>query len=225
MLNYDISYYLNKYKKQIQWSVVAFLVVIIVFMIVNFISSYIAQQGKITVPISVVPGDSTVIIDGEEQSNSGDIYLEAGEHKVKVSHPGFRTVERSYRIYDYNAPAIYISLIGESDEAKEWQQNNLSKYRKLEILTTQQAHKYTEKFESRNPIVEDLPVKDPYFTISYKNIQDKTIQLTIWGTSPRYREFALEHLRSMGYDPTDYSIEFTDFDNPLKPAEDREESK
>lgn len=215
MFNYDLSYYLSKYKAQLKWLATAIFIAVMVFMIVSLITNFIERQGKIGVPVSLVPADASLYVDGQKVSSSGTAYLKPGKRQVKVASPGFTSIEKTYLVYDYNTPAIYVGLSGETKEAKKWQQNNLFRYRKLELLATENAHKYTELFQERNPIVKDLPIKDPYFTISYRNIDDKTIKLTIWGPSARYRQFALDQLRQKGYEPTDYQIEFENFNNPL----------
>lgn len=215
MLNYDLSYYFNKYKQPIKWVSLVIFITLMIYVIVSLVMGVFERQGKIAVPVSLVPADATIYVDGEKISRSGTIYIKPGQRQVKVTSPGFESVEKTYRIYDYNAPGIYIGLIGQSDSAKKWQQNNQFRYRKLELLATEKAHQYNQLFEERNPIVKDLPIKDPYFTISYRNIDDKTIKLTIWGTSARYRQYALNYLRQLGYEPTDYEIEFSNFTNPL----------
>lgn len=73
-------------------------------------------------------------------------------------------------------------------------------------------------FVSDNPIVKQLPYQHPYYSINYKTVGETTndIIITIRTPSPRYRYSAVEKLKSWGYDPTDYSIEFIDYKNPLE---------
>ncbi len=222
MLRYDLSYYFQKYQRPLKWGGLGLVVLIIGASCLYFILSAASHKGKIAVPVQVVPADATIMLDHTTELDTGTAYITPGMHHITVTSPGFSSVEKDYRIERYNAPAIYIALNGQSDDAKQWQQRHHNDYRKLELLTTKQAHTYAKKFQARNPIVKDLPIKDPYFTISYRNIDDKTIKLTIWGTSARYREFAINYLRSKGYEPTDYHIDFTNFHNPLDKESNRE---
>ena len=77
---------------------------------------------------------------------------------------------------------------------------------------------HQESIVEAQPIIKDLPFKDPYFTISYKTLSRSSndIIVTVYTTSPRYRYFALKYLKDHGYDPVDYTVEFVDFKNPLK---------
>jgi hypothetical protein len=215
MFNYDFSYYYQKHYKTVVITSIILFVCLIVGLIAYQYKLSIERQGKIAVPMQVVPSDAEVYLDNTERLSSDTVYITSGTHDITVKKAGFSTVTKSYRIKTYNEPAIYISLVGESEDAKKWQQAHNNEYKKLEVLAAEQAAKYSQSFSERNPIVKALPVKDPYFTISYRNVDDESVRLTIWGTSPRYREFAIDHLRKIGFEPTDYEIEFTGFKNPL----------
>ena len=103
-----------------------------------------------------------------------------------------------------------------NDETERWQKRHARDYAEIERLGFALSQEYGKEFEKRWPIVESLPIKDPYFTISYKNTPGDDLLVTIQGTSARYRELALDHLRTKGFDPTDYRIDFIGFKNPLK---------
>ena len=77
--------------------------------------------------------------------------------------------------------------------------------------------KKTITIAQANPILKKIPYTDPYYQISYKTVSatSNDIIITIHTPSPRYRYYAIRELKSWGYDPTDYTIEFTDFVNPL----------
>lgn len=66
------------------------------------------------------------------------------------------------------------------------------------------------------PNVKNLPFKDPYYTISYRSLNSKDLRIVILTSSPRYRYVALNQLRSLGFKPEDYIVEFADFVNPLE---------
>jgi len=216
MFNYDFSYYYQKHRKTVLTMGVLLFICLIVSMIAYQYKISLDRQGKVAVAMQIVPSDAKVTVDMTDTLAGNTVYITPGERKISVKKEGFAAVSKTYRIESYNSPAIYISLAGESDEAKHWEQTHQNEYKRLEVLSAKQAEKYSKDFRERNPIVNALPVKDPYFTISYRNIDDKSVRLTIWGTSPRYREFAIDHLRKLGFDPTDYEIEFTGFKNPLE---------
>lgn len=71
-------------------------------------------------------------------------------------------------------------------------------------------------FFEANPIAKKLPYKDPYYIISYKTIgTTNDIIITIHTPSPRYRYYALKQMYALGFDPTDYIIEYPQYTNPL----------
>ncbi len=66
------------------------------------------------------------------------------------------------------------------------------------------------------PITKRLPFNDPYYIISYKTIgTSNNIIVTVHTSSPRYRYYALKQIYVLGFNPTDYTIEYSDFKNPL----------
>lgn len=66
------------------------------------------------------------------------------------------------------------------------------------------------------PIVDKLPYKNPYYTISYRSQNSHDLRLVVFTSSPRWRYTAVQQLNILGFDPTDYPIEFVDFLNPLE---------
>lgn len=66
------------------------------------------------------------------------------------------------------------------------------------------------------PLVDKLPFKDPYYTISYRSNNENDFSLVIYTPSPRYRYGALNQIRAFGYDPSDFVIEFLNYKNPLE---------
>lgn len=219
-MQYDISYYLAHYRRR--FIIVTLLLVVLLTGVTAYVQIRTAQQraGKIAVPVEVVPRDATVVLSNKQPlPSSGVAYIAPGEYKVTVKKEGFTTQTRDLRVSAAAVPYIYIGLSGESREAKSWQERNARDYQKLEIITVEKNRDYTTLFRSANPIVEILPIKDPYYTIDYRNRNDTSIELIIHGTSPRYREAAVAYLRSKGYEPTDYHVVYDGFINPLEDTE------
>lgn len=215
-MQYDLSYYLAHYRRRIITGVILAFVVITGVIIFAQVQTARERQGTIAVPVEVVPRDATVkLSDGQQLPNRGAAYIKPGDHKVIVSKEGFTTRTYNLRVSENSVPYIYIGLAGKTKEAKDWQKNHARDYQNLELLTVEKNRDYTTLLRSANPIVEILPIKDPYYTIDYRNGDNDSIELSIFGTSPRYREIALEYLRSKGYDPTDYRITYEGFENPL----------
>jgi hypothetical protein len=213
----EVRYFIYKYKKSFIILVTILILIIIALSIIRWITELNQRQGKLAVPINIVPSSAEIQIDSQPiNTHKGEIFVTPGDHKIKVSNPGFTTYENSFSAYEWNIPGQYIGLSPESDDAKKWYSKNPRLYKELEQAAYQESVEYGKKFNERWPITKILPIKDPYFTISYRPVkQTGDIYLTIKGTSPRYRMFAIDHLRKQGFEPTDYNIEFIGFKNPL----------
>ena len=91
------------------------------------------------------------------------------------------------------------------------------------LLFTQPKHKLSTadqpiSISVANPIVKKLPYVDPYYTIDYKTVSSTSndIVITIHTPSPRYRYYALKQLYALGGDPTNLTVQFSDYTNPLE---------
>lgn len=178
--------------------------------------TFIDRSGKNPLVVSVVPGNATVLIN-EQKKGRGTHYLPSGTYTVEVKKDGFESQKKSIIVSDKKEQnVIAISLAPRSDEAKKWAENHASDYKKNEEFGAIEAEQNGKYFTQLHPITKQLPYIDPYFTISYISNPDMTIAITIDTPSPRYRYYAVAKIRSMGYDPTDFVIQFKDFKNPLE---------
>lgn len=200
-----------KYRKQIVITVVVLFAALTIFSI----ATYTTRSGKVGVTFSIVPGDAKLSVNGQG-SGKGTQWLTAGTYTVKVEKDGFETLEKNIIVSDQKARNVAaISLIPESDEAKRWAEKHQAQYKNNEEFGSIEAQENGQYLRSRHPIIDVLPYKDPYYSIAYKLNNDQSITLTIDTPSPRYRYFAVQKIRELGYNPTDYAIEFKQFTNPL----------
>lgn len=172
--------------------------------------------GKVATTIAVVPSDATVTIDGNK-IGSGNKWMPAGKYEVVVQKEGFETKKKTVNITDAKEKNIIaVSLTPQSDEAKEWAEKHQKDYSNNERFGAIEASNEGKYFSETNPITTKLPYTDPYYTISYTPNADNSVDITIATESPRYRFYAIEKIRELGYDPTDFKIIFKDFKNPLE---------
>ena len=193
-------------------------------LVITFISLAMWQQrqderaGKFPVVLQTLPSDAAVTID-DASYTQGTIYLAPGNYEATVSKDGFASYTQELIVNGTDDAKLFAGLAPASDDAKRWQQRHRRDYAELERQSFLFAQEYGAAFSERWPITNTLPIKDPYFTISYRVHEAGDITLTIKGTSPRYREAALDELRKRGFEPTEYNIEFIGFDNPLARGE------
>ncbi len=214
-MQYEPAYYIGKYRTHIFVTFIVLLVAIISFVIYTQWRNSIERAGKIAVPVEVAPRDASVKLGDDSITSRGTAWITPGEYEVVVTREGFKSQTRTIRVSEDAEPYIYIALAGNTDKAKKWQESHQSEYKRLELLTIQKSREYNTRFKSNNPIVNILPIKDPYYSIDYRNNNDKNIELIIYGTSPQYRQVAVDFLRKQGYDPIDYKVTYEGFKNPL----------
>lgn len=203
--------FLQKHKRTITIITVGLFAVLITWSAITLIE----RVGKLPLKISVVPSDALITIDGNRYHN-GTIWIKAGKYDMSVEKSGFTTQKKSITVTDQKDKNITaVSLVAQTDDAKKWVEQHKDEYSKNEQYGAIEADQAGKYFSAKNPITDKLPFKDPYFTISYQARDDLSIKLIIDTPSPRYRFYAVEKIRELGYDPTDFEIEFTDFHNPL----------
>lgn len=177
--------------------------------------TYVSRSGKIGVTFSIVPGDATLTINGDS-SGKGTQWLNPGTYTIKVEKNGYETVEKQI-IADENKErnVAAVSLTPVSDEAKAWADKNQDQYKNNEEFGSIEAQETGKFLRARHPIIDVLPYKDPYYSIAYRLNNDQSITLTVDTPSPRYRYFAVQKIRELGYNPTDYDVDFKQYKNPL----------
>ena len=180
----------------------------------------VQRQGKTTVVVAVVPNDARVTFN-DNNVGRGTHWIKDGTYTVTASKQGFETITKKVFIDEEKEQnVVTLSLAPRSDEAKEWAKAHEQDYKKNEVYGGIEASTNGKYFSSLHPITTELPYKDPYYTLGYTTNSDQSITLTIDTLSPRYRFYAVQKIRDLGYDPTDYRINFRDFDNPLEEVKD-----
>jgi hypothetical protein len=177
----------------------------------------ISRAGKEPVTIYLIPGDTKLTIDNQ-QYRAGTAYIKPGTYNVSASREGFESLERTVTIDQPNTTVIDISLTPVSDEAKQWQQDNMDLYKEFQVRTGIRANEFGEQFREQFPIVTKIPFSNFIYTIGYrlKNPDNASEGITIEITAiTGYREAALDKIREFGFDPTDYEINFNNFENPF----------
>jgi hypothetical protein len=175
----------------------------------------ISRMGKTAVVISAVPGDASITFNGQYEGN-GTQWLKDGSYKVVAKKNGFETLTKTIQVTGKKSQnVVALSLTASSDDAKKWATDHANDYQQNEAYGGIEATANGEYFTNLNPITAKLPFQDPYFTIGYITNDDLSVTLTVTTPSPRYRFYAVEKIRQLGYDPTDFKITFSDFRNPL----------
>lgn len=204
--------WIQQHKKTITLCLVVFLLVIFAW----GITTYITRAGKVGVTIKTVPSDATVLIN-DKPASSGTHWLVADTYEITAQKDGFKTRTKTVIVSgDKNQNAVALSLTPVSDVAKRWAEANEYEYKKNEEYGAIEARANGAYFQAKNPIAKVLPYTDPYYEIGFKQSEGDTVIITIDTPSPRYRYLAIQKFRDLGFNPTEYRIQFTDFKNPLE---------
>lgn len=199
-------------KRRIIGGVIAIIAFVGIWTAVDFVS----HIGKLPVVISTAPSDAKITVDNRSYGN-GTSWIVPGKYAVTVEKDGFKKDTETIIITGQKTQnVVAVSLVPQSDQAKKWATDHQADYAKNQQYGGIEASANGEYFAKLHPIVDQLPFTDPYFKIGYTENRDQSVTLTISTPSPRYRFYAIEKLRKMGYDPTDFVIQFKDFHNPLE---------
>lgn len=213
--------YIQKRRKRIILIVAGIFLVVVAWSLIVLIS----RSGKVGLYVSTAPSSAVVKI-GDATYGRGTQWIVPGSYPIEVSQDGFETVKRTIIVSsEKEQNVLAVSLVPKSDEAKKWAEQHEDEYKKNEQYGAIEASQNGKFLAKSSPITTKLPFKDPYFTIGYTIDDKQTVTLTIKTPSPRYRFYATEKIRELGYDPTDFQIEFTDFSNPVAKMEKTDETR
>ena len=175
-----------------------------------------SSKGKSPVKITVLPEYATVSINGKKTSG-GTQKLKPGKYTFQATQAGFESAEEVLVIEKKSQPkTVRLLLTPVSSAALTWASNNQDAYQQIESQSGLEAANDGENFIKTHPIASSLPYKNLIFNIDYaaSNSIDG-FKLIITASSATDRQYALNQIKDWGYNPSDYEIEFTGFNNPL----------
>lgn len=193
-----------------------FLAIVAVFIVYLFIVS-ISRSGKTGLSFTAIPKDTVVTIDGNTVKGGTKIYLNPGTYTYTATKDGFKEVSQTINLQDIER-SVSIALTPESEEAKKWAKEHESEYLALEGKEEKGSDEISKRFIDSNPIIKDLPYKTFIYSIGHHiDPADPTgNSIIIDIDAPEgYRQDALFQIRQMGYDPTDFNINFRGYNNPF----------
>jgi hypothetical protein len=177
----------------------------------------ISRAGKEPVKVYAVPSDATITANGQPIA-PGTTYLAPGEYSIEATRGGFTSYKETIKIDKPNETDIDIALRGVSKSAIEWEQKNQKLYLEREGRAGIRAGNKGERFSKANPIVRKLPFKNLLLTIGYQldpaDKSEMSIILQI-DAAAGYRAAALQKVRDLGFEPTDFKINFKNYVSPF----------
>jgi hypothetical protein len=199
-----------------QYKIISVVIVLLILGVVGYISSIaIGRIGKQPVTVYIVPSDATLTANGTSMSQ-GTAYLKPGTYTIQASKTGFTSYKNTVVVGNPNTAIIDIALEGTTPSTTQWEKDNQSLYLAREGRAGLEANQNGEAFTARNPIISDLPYDTPIYTIGYRADPNdaSSIILTI-DAAEGDRNAAVQQIRNFGYDPTNFTIEFTNYTSPF----------
>lgn len=194
---------------------------LLLFMVDSFLHDNSGKNAKLE--IEVVPASSTIMLDGKK-IKAGVVEVKPGKYKVSASREGFETSSQDITVASGEQKYLGFALQPNSDETASWYEDRPDDRQFSEGLSSRTYDQASEDLLTRYPLFRELPSSEIDFTIDYgisvKNPDDTSrYALHIKASTPALRQSAIEWVRFMGYDPTDYEFYFRDLNNIFEGVE------
>ena len=196
---------------------ITLLIAILIATIGYFVYTQITRTGKIPVSVVTAPRDAEITIDNEKIGNGTAYLVPDHTYTVKVHKEGFEDVTQKQYISS-DEDSITVNLEPVSDEAKKWAEKHEDQYSAVESQAGAAADKEGGAMLDKSPIIDVLPDESLLYSIGYRadpsDPSGNGIIISI-EASEGARNAAIQRIRDLGYEPTDYKIEFSDYRNPF----------
>lgn len=176
------------------------------------------REGKYKIIFHSAPDDATLSLDGQP-IDTGEHYVKKDtRHTLVARRDGFESLTLPFTA-SHDDQNVVITLQPQTAAANEWVNQHPELYSTIEELAGKEAAIRGERQRKKYPIIEQLPYSNFLYTIGYsadpKDPSGNNIILDI-DASPGNYTAALEQIRDLGYDPTDFKINFRNYQEVLK---------
>ena len=184
--------------------------------IAYFATQRFNSNDKTPLHISIFPEDALITLDGE-MIEPGTQRLDTGVYSLKATRDGFDDYSKTV-VLEKDEQTVAILMVPNTAEARGLSEKNQAAYMKVFGEGQRAASEIGKTFNDRNPIARKLPDKTFFYSIGYRMDQSdpsgNSIIIEI-DASETYREAALFRIRQLGFDPTDFTINFRNYENPF----------
>lgn len=207
----------------IRWGIVGISCVLFVFMFVIILNS-VGHHGKTKLTVQVAPEDSTITINGTVKK-ARILYLNPGTYKIAATKDGFTSDNATIALQKGHPQITQLLPIPSSSQAQTWLRNHPDIQAEREKIAGDRENSSQALLNTIYPLINKLPQTFSSYSISYdpsiKYPEDPNhIAILIQAPTPDTRQQALQWIRSLGYNPADYEIVFSDIFNPFNPSGD-----
>jgi hypothetical protein len=173
-------------------------------------------QKTANIDVLVAPESAQVLIGGNHFSNKTH-KIKPGEYDVSVTKNGFESYNTKLTIKAGETTQLKVFLLP-SDGSYDWYNKHPEDALLLDPIKDYNYTKNLDELKKHNPIINILPIQvseysDNYskyteFKINYKQSDSEKIIVTIDDVTGNNKDKALDMIRTKGFNPNDYTIEY-----------------
>lgn len=168
-----------------------------------------------TISILIVPQSAEIRLNGDIYKN-GDYNVAPGEYKITATKENFETYEESFTVAKGETKKIYLIM---TELEGDWFKDHPEDVVLMDPIKSYQLDQNAANLKTSYPLIADLPISIDYYRsynserikydISYRLEDGNPIIVIIDYTGNNYNR-ALKKIESLGYNPSDYKIEYQD---------------
>ena len=183
-------------------------------------------QKTVTIKFFVAPASANITMNGESFSNLKTHKIRPGDYELIISKPDyFETWTANLTLNDGDSKGVYLQL--NPLPSTNWYKDHPDEAHVIDIIIDHELSEKSALFQKEYPLIKKLPIKVEYYknnsvyvyyAISYVINDDNTPTILINDYTGNNYDLALDRIRSEGFNPDDYYIEYQDKTAEIAPA-------
>lgn len=173
---------------------------------------YLKLRPNAELIVVAAPSQATLRLDGKKIQN-GARGIRAGKHKIELSLEGFETKTQEFEISAGETQSVNLYLVGENEDYSHYLQNE-EDIKLLGLIGDETAKQLASEYWEAKSILEILPITlvgdDGESSSRLESGEDcaRSYCLKITDQGEALKEKMLERIKSLGFDPDDYEIQY-----------------
>ena len=182
----------------------------ILIILVTF--SVLAFRPNAELIVLVAPNKATILLDGKKIHN-GTQAIRAGKHTLKATLNGLETKTQEIELSANETKSVNLYLTGENDDFSYYLKDE-EDIDLLAMMDDEKAIKFVSEYRTAKTITELLPITivQDYGEASSKlelgENCTRSYCLKITDSGAELKEMMFEKIKSLGYNPDDYEIQY-----------------
>ena len=168
--------------------------------------------------LTAAPSDAEIFLN-DKKILGGTTRLASGNYALTVQRAGFATETREFFLEKDETLDLLVVLSSNSPETANFFEEHPDERLAIEGFHSNAHSQEAAKSLQKHPITAKLPfIKQPgaRFRIDYGTCGPDSNDFCLFITAPTgLRNAAISQIYDLGYDPADYSIEYTNYWNPF----------